>query len=74
MFRLQASSGGYLVRRAPDPNHQSDAAVQQMAENATIVCTRRIFRLLLLNLIINGLQLALRLIRITAGEYDVRKG
>jgi hypothetical protein len=27
-FRMEASSGGYIVRRAFDPNHQSDAAVQ----------------------------------------------
>jgi hypothetical protein len=30
IFYLEASSGGYLVRVAPDPNHQSDAAVHQM--------------------------------------------
>jgi hypothetical protein len=31
-FRLCASSGGYLVRIAPDPNHQSDATVWEMIE------------------------------------------
>jgi hypothetical protein len=32
MVRLWASSGGYLVRGAPDPNHQSDAIVPQITE------------------------------------------
>jgi hypothetical protein len=30
-FRLQASFGGYLVRGAPDPNHQTDAIVPAAA-------------------------------------------
>jgi hypothetical protein len=35
IFRFQASSCGYLVRVAPDPNHQSDAAVQRMVKTST---------------------------------------
>jgi hypothetical protein len=45
MVRLQASSGGYLVRGAPDPNHLSDAPVRQMAVISTTACTQRLCRM-----------------------------